>query len=70
MARHSDLWLQKTEAKQVAKLSTLGVSPNFEITVVCGLKFHWYLRTLSLKLQKARTKIEGHHPETVDYTLP
>ena len=37
MARHSDLWLQKTEAKQVAKLSTLGVSPNFEITVACGV---------------------------------
>ena len=29
----------------------LGVSPNFDITVACGLKFHWYLRTLSLKLQ-------------------
>ena len=24
----------------------------------CGLKFHWHLRTLSLKFQKARTKIE------------
>ena len=23
-----------------------------------GLKFHWYLKTLSLKFQKARTKIE------------
>ena len=23
-----------------------------------GLRFHWYLRTLSLKLQKARSKIE------------
>ena len=31
---------------------------NFEITVACGLKFHWYLRTLSLEFQKARTKIE------------
>ena len=29
----------------------LGVSPNFEITVACSLKFHWYLRT--------RTKIEA-----------
>ena len=36
----------------------LGVSPNFEITVACGLKFHWYLRTLSLKFQKALTKME------------
>ena len=26
--------------------------------MVCGLKFDWYLRTLSLKFQKARTKIE------------
>jgi hypothetical protein len=31
---------------------------NFEITVACGLEFHWYLRTLSLKFQNARTKIE------------
>ena len=31
---------------------------KFEITVACGLEFHWYLRTLSLKFQKARTKIE------------
>ena len=38
--------------------SISGVSPNFEITVACGLKFHWYLRTLSLNFQKARTKIE------------
>jgi hypothetical protein len=34
------------------------VSLNFEITVACDLKFHWYLRTLSLTFQKARTKIE------------
>ena len=39
-------------------ISLLGVSPNFEITVACGLKFHGYLKTLSLKIQKARTKIE------------
>ena len=26
--------------------------------VACGLKFHWYLMILSLKFQKARTKIE------------
>ena len=37
--------------------TTLGVSPNFR-SVACGLKFHWYLRTLGLKFQKARTKIE------------
>ena len=42
-------------------VQTLGVSPNFEITVVCGLKFPWYLRTLSLKFQKATTKIEVFH---------
>jgi hypothetical protein len=34
------------------------VSPNFEITVECGLKFHWYLRTLSLKFRNATTQIE------------
>jgi hypothetical protein len=34
------------------------VSPNYEITVPIGLKFHWYLRALSLRFQKARTKIE------------
>ena len=37
---------------------TLGISPKFESTVACGLKFHWYFRTLGLKFQKARTKIE------------
>jgi hypothetical protein len=37
---------------------TLGVSPNFMITVACGLNFHWYMMTLSLKFQKAMTKIE------------
>ena len=31
---------------------------KFEFTVAFSLKFHWYLRTLSLKFQKARTKIE------------
>ena len=36
----------------------LGVSPNFEITVACGLKFHWCLRTSSLKFQKAKSKID------------
>ena len=25
--------------------------------LVCGLEFHWYLRTLNLKFQNARTKI-------------
>ena len=30
-------------------LGNLGVSPNFEITVACSLKFHWCLRTLSLR---------------------
>ena len=24
--------------------ATLGISPNFEITVACGVNFHWYLR--------------------------
>ena len=32
---------------------------KFKITVACGLKFHWYLRTLSLKFQKSRTKTEA-----------
>ena len=43
----------------VCMYNVVGVSPNFEITVACGLKFHCYLRTLSLKFQKAwaRTKI-------------
>ena len=36
----------------------LGVSPNFEITVACGLKCHWYFRTLSFKFQNVGTKIE------------
>ena len=55
---------------------TLGVSPNFEITVVFGLKFHWYLKTISLKFQKARTKIEvlnlgySNTSETIDFALP
>ena len=31
---------------------------KFQITVGCGLQFHWFLRTLSLKFQTARTKIE------------
>ena len=31
---------------------------NLGITVACGLKFHRYLRTLSLKFQKARSKTE------------
>ena len=44
--------------KHVCLIYALGVSPNFEITVACGLKFHRYLRTLSLEFQKARTKIE------------
>ena len=34
----------------------IGVSPNFKITVVCGLKF--YLEIPSLKFQKATSKIE------------
>ena len=41
-----------------ARVQSLGVSPNFEITVACGLKFHWYLRILSLKFQMATSKIE------------
>ena len=34
----------------------LGVSPNFEITVACGLRFSWCLWILSLKFQNAMTK--------------
>ena len=36
----------------------LGVSPNFKVAVGIGQKFHWYLRTLSLKFQKTTSKIE------------
>jgi hypothetical protein len=42
----------------VNSLCMLGYSPNFEITVACGLKFGWYFRTLCLKFQKTRNKIE------------
>ena len=28
---------------------------KYQVTVACGLKFHWYLKTLSLKFQKDRT---------------
>ena len=31
---------------------------KFQITEACGLKFHWHLKTLSLKFQKATSKIE------------
>ena len=31
---------------------------DFKITVMCGLKFYWCLRTLSLKFQKATSRIE------------
>ena len=31
---------------------------KFQIKVAFGLKFHWYMRTLNLKFQKTRTKIE------------
>jgi hypothetical protein len=31
---------------------------KFKITVVCGLKFHWSLRSLNLKFQKFTTKME------------
>ena len=34
----------------------LGISPNFEITVACGLRFSWCLWILSLKFQNAMTK--------------
>jgi hypothetical protein len=40
------------------QVCTVGVSPNFKITVACGLKFYWYLRTLSLKFQEATSRIE------------
>ena len=31
---------------------------NFEITVGCGLKCHWYLRTLNLKFKKRGPKLK------------
>ena len=33
-------------------VSTLGVSPNFEIKMACGLKFHWYLRTFDFEISE------------------
>ena len=36
----------------------LGVLQKFEITVVCGQKFNWYMRTLSLKSQKVRKIVQ------------
>ena len=67
-------------------VSMLGVSPNFEITVACGLKSHWYLRTFSLaetanraetgKLQFWSQPSEilnlksSNTPETIDFTPP
>ena len=47
--RHSDYIQKNMENLMEYVLCTLGVSTIFEITVICGLKFHWYLRTLSLK---------------------
>ena len=41
-----------------------GVSPNVEITVARDLKFHWYLRTLILKLQKAKAESPQESPYT------
>ena len=32
---------------------------SFSIKVAISLKFHWYLRTFSLKFQKAKSKIIG-----------
>jgi hypothetical protein len=42
------------EAKIFFEVCTLGVPTNFEITVACGLKFHWYLRTAE-KANRAET---------------
>ena len=36
-----------------------GYNINYhQILMTCGLKFHWYLKTLSLNFQKARIKIK------------
>ena len=35
--------------KEILCMYDLGVSLDFEITVACGQKFHWYFRTLNLK---------------------
>ena len=59
--RHSDC-VQKIRENLIEYVRILGVSPNFEIAVICGLKFHWYLRTLCLKFQRAGTKIENFLP--------
>ena len=47
--------------------NSISIYVQFQITVACGLKFHWYLRTLSLKSQKARTKIEGQRRENFNF---
>ena len=42
---------------QFLEICALRVSANFEITVACGLKFHWYLKTLSLEFQTAEAEV-------------
>ena len=46
----------KQLAVGIVGIHYIGVSPNFKITVLCGLKF--YLKILSLEFQKATSKIE------------
>ena len=45
-------------------MKALGVSQNFEITVACGLTFHWSLRTLryesTLKCSQKSSKENFH----------
>ena len=57
----SNFWLAFFE-KRWPLASRIKVSPNFEITVACGVKFCWYLRTLGLTFHKTRTKIEVFLP--------
>jgi len=51
------VFLKKKLSKRLQVCIKRGFT-NFEITVACGLKFRWYLRTLNLKFQKTTSKIE------------
>ena len=69
MASPLNLFGVLAECVKTSFSPALGVSPNFEITVACRLKFHWCLRTLSLKFQKARTteKPTGQRRENFNF---
>ena len=53
-------FLDSISVLKVGKFQEQSLLPSISILpkTACGLKFYWYLRTLSLKFLKARTKIE------------